>query len=73
MNIATVQSWVETMESGQGQIYPYVGTEMWWLVLAIVIWLVWHVTTGIRETEEHEEVSNRAPGSNDHKSNITNW
>jgi hypothetical protein len=73
MDIATVQNWVETMESGQGQIYPYVGTEVWWLVLAIVIWLVWHVTTGIRETEEHEEVRNRAPGSNDHKNNITNW
>ena len=73
MDIATVQNWVETMESGQGQIYPYVGTEVWWLVLAIVIWLGWHVITGISETEEHEQVRNRAPGPDDHKSKITNW
>ena len=30
--MATVTNWVEVMESGQGQVYPYVGTEVWWLV-----------------------------------------
>ena len=52
--MATVTNWVEVMESGQGQVYPYVGTEIWWLILAIVIWLGWHVITGISETKEHE-------------------
>ena len=71
--MATVQNWVEVMESGTGSIYPYVGTEVWWFILAVVIWLGWHVITGMSETEEHEEVRNRAPGSNDHKKNVTNW
>jgi len=52
---------------------PIRWNEIWWLILAIVIWLGWHVVTGIRETEEHEEVVNKAPGPDAHKSKITNW
>ena len=74
--MATVTNWVETISLGEGArgaVYPYVGTELYWLILAIVIWVGWHVITGISETEEHEELSNRAPGSEDHKQNVTNW
>jgi len=71
--MATVTNWVETITSGEGAVYPYVGTELYWLILAIVIWLGWHVITNARETSEHEEIANRAPGANDHKKNVTSW
>jgi len=74
--MATVTNWFETISLGaeaRGAVYPYVGTELYWLILAIVIWIGWHVITGISETEEHEELSNKAPGPEDHKQNVTNW
>ena len=71
--MATVTNWIETIESGQTEVYPFVGTELWWLIACVAIWIVWHVITSASETEEHEELASRNPGPDAHKDNITNW
>ena len=55
------------------EAYPFVGTEWIWLLIVIVVWLAWHVSTSAKETQEYEELASRGKGPNDHKNNITNW
>ena len=81
--MATVTSWVEHLTTDSdpvtegvqiaGEIYPFVGTEVWWLIACMAIWIVWHVITSAGETEELEELASRNPGPDAHKDNITNW
>jgi len=54
-------------------IYPFVGTEWLWLTIAIVLWLAWHVSTAIGESEEQKKLARKKHGSNDYKNNITEW
>ena len=71
----TVTNWVEhlTADEVAGQIYPFVGTEWLWLTIAIVLWLGWHVSTGIGESEEQKKLARKKHGSNDYKNNIPEW
>jgi len=71
----TVTNWVEhlTADEVAGQIYPFVGTEMWWLIAAIVLWLGWHFLTAAGEFEEHEKLARKRHGGNDYKNNIPEW
>ena len=71
--MATVTSWVETLNAGETIIYPFVGTEWLWLVIAIAFWIVWHVRMSAAETEENDELTSKGKGSEDYKSNIANW
>jgi len=71
--MATVTSWVETLNAGETVVYPFVGTEWLWLLIAVVFWLAWHVKQSASETEENEELSSKGKGSDDYKNNITNW
>ena len=73
--MATVTNWVEHLTASEvaGSIYPYVGTEMWWLIIAIVFWLWWHIATGTGESEEQQKLARKKHGSNDYKSNIPEW
>ena len=71
--MATVTSWVETLNAGETIIYPFVGTEWLWLVIAIAFWIVWHVRMSAAETEENDELTSKGKGSDDYKSNIANW
>ena len=71
--MATVTSWVETLNAGETVIYPFVGTEWLWLVIAIAFWIVWHVRSSASETEENDELASKSKGSDDYKSNIANW
>ena len=81
--MATVTNWVEhittdvdTATEGiqmAGQVYPMVGSEMWWVLAGIIYWLVWTVSTATGETEEHEKLARKKHGSNDYKSNIAEW
>ena len=71
--MATVTSWVETLNAGETVVYPFVGTEWLWLLIAVVFWLTWHVKQSASETEENEELSSKGKGSDDYKNNITNW
>ena len=71
--MATVTSWVETLNAGETVIYPFVGTEWLWLIIAIAFWIVWHVRSSASETEENDELASKGKNSDDYKSNITNW
>ncbi len=71
--MATVTSWVETLNAGETVIYPFVGTEWLWLIIAIVFWIVWHVRSSASETEENDELASKGKSSDDYKSNIANW
>ena len=71
--MATVTSWVETLNAGETVIYPFVGTEWLWLLIAIAFWIVWHVRMSAAETEENDELASKGKGSDDYESNITNW
>jgi len=52
--MATVTSWVETLNAGETVIYPFVGTEWLWLIIAIAIWIIWHVRQSASETEDQK-------------------
>ena len=71
--MATVTSWVETLNAGETVIYPFVGTEWLWLIIAIAFWIVWYVRQSASETEENDELASKSKGSDDYKSNIANW
>ena len=81
--MATVTDWiqhlttdVDTATEGiqvAGQVYPMVGSEMWWLLAGIVFWLAFTVATANGEAEEHEKLARKKHGSNDYKSNIAEW
>jgi hypothetical protein len=71
--MATVTSWVETLNAGETVVYPFVGTEWLWLLIAVVFWIAWHVKQSASETEENDELASKGKGSNDYKNNIANW
>ena len=71
--MATVTSWVETLNAGETVIYPFVGTEWLWLIIAIAFWIIWHVRSSASETEENDELASKGKSSDDYKNNIANW
>ena len=81
--MATVTDWiqhlttdVDTATEGiqvAGQVYPMVGSEMWWVLAGIVFWLAWTFSTATGEAEEQEKLARKKHGSNDYKNNIAEW
>ena len=71
--MATVTSWTETLPAGETVIYPFVGTEWLWLLIAVVFWLTWHFKTSAGETKEHDELASKGKGPSDYKNNIADW
>ena len=71
--MATVTSWTETLTAGDTVIYPFVGTEWIWLLIAVIFWIAFHVKTGTAETQEHEDLASKGKSSNDYKNNVANW
>jgi hypothetical protein len=71
--MATVTSWVETLNAGETVVYPFVGTEWLWLLIAVVFWITWHVRQSASETEENDELASKSKGPDDYKNNITDW
>ena len=81
--MATVTDWiqhlttdVDTATEGiqvAGQVYPMVGSEMWWVLAGIVFWLVWTFSTAAGEDEEQEKLARKKHGANDYKKNIAEW
>ena len=71
--MATITNWVETLNAGETAVYPYVGTEWLWLIIAVAFWIKWHVRTSASETEENDEIASKSKGPNDYKDNIANW
>ena len=73
--MATVTNWIDHLSAAevQGAIYPYVGSEGILVIVALVIWIGWHVLTNNSESKELEQLARKRHGANDHKSNITEW
>ena len=71
--MATVTSWTESLTAGETVIYPFVGSEWVWLLIAVVFWILWHIKTSSAETAEHEEMVKKGKNANDYKKNITDW
>ena len=73
--MATVTNWIDHLsaEKVSGAVYPFLGTEWIWLLVAVIFWLWFHVTTASGEQEEHEKLARKKHGGNDHKSNIPEW
>jgi len=71
----TVTNWVEhlTADEVAGQIYPFVGTELWWVIAGIAFWLCWTYYTATGEAEEQQKLARKKHGSNDYKNNISEW
>ena len=51
--MATVNNWIDHLSASevQGAIYPGVGSEGILVILAIIIWIGWHVITAKQEKE----------------------
>ena len=71
--MATVTSWTETLPAGDTVIYPFVGSEWVWLLIAVVFWLAWMFKTSAAETEEHEGLASKGIGADDYKKNVSDW
>ena len=71
--MATVTSWVDTLNAGETVVYPFVGTEWLWLLIAVILWLAWHVKQSASETEENNQLASKGKGPDDYKNNITDW
>ena len=71
--MATVNNWIDHLSASEvkGAIYPGVGSEGILVILAIIIWIGWHVITAKQEKEELEKLARQRHGPNDWKSNIT--
>ena len=49
--MATVTNWIDHLTASEvsGQVYPMVGSEMWWVLAGIVFWLAWTFATATGE------------------------
>ena len=73
--MATVTNWIDHLSAAEvkGAIYPGIGTEGILVITLLVIWIGWHVISGMAESNEHEQLARKKHSANDHKSNITEW
>ena len=74
--MATVTNWIEHLSADEvaGAVYPGAGSSEGILVIiAIIIWIGWHVITAKSEKDELNRLARKRHGANDHKSNITDW
>ena len=73
--MATVTNWIDHLSAAEvkGAIYPGVGTEGILVIALLVIWIGWHVITGMAESKEQEQLARKRRSANDYKSNITEW
>ena len=71
--MATVSNWIDHLSAEEvaGAIYPGVGTESVLVLIAVVIWIGWHVIAERQESLKLSKLAKRRPGSNDWKSNVT--
>ena len=76
--MATVTNWIDHLnkpaDQVAGAIYPGAGSSEGLLViLAIIVWVGWHVLTSKSESEELERLARKRHGANDHKSNTVSY
>ena len=68
-----VTNWIDHLSAKEvaGAVYPGVGTETVLVLIAVVIWIGWHVITAMQEEEDLKKLAKRRPSSNAWKSNVT--
>ena len=81
--MATVTNWIEHLTTDvdtategvqvAGSVYPYIGSELLWVLAGAVFWLAWTVSTAAGEEEEQGKLARKKHGTNDYKNNITEW
>ena len=73
--MATVTNWIDHLSAAevQGAIYPGVGSGGILVIIAVILWIGWHILQNNAETKSMEELARKRHGANDHKSNITDW
>ncbi len=54
MQTGNVSDWNATM-TDVGPLYPFVGTEMLWVGLAIVCWIGWHIWQARMESSNYND------------------
>ena len=71
--MATVTNWIDHLnkpaEEVVGAVYPGAGSSEGILVIiAIILWVGWHVLTAKSESDELSRLARKRPSANDHKS-----
>jgi len=68
-----VTNWIDHLSAKEvaGAVYPGVGTEGVLVLIALVIWIGWHVITARQEEEELRKLAKRRPSSSAWKGNVT--
>ena len=71
--MATVSNWIDHLSAEEvaGAIYPGVGTESVLVLIAVVIWIGWHVISARQESAKLSKLAKRRPSSSAWKSNVT--
>ncbi len=54
MTTGSFQNWAG-MIADIGPIYPFVGSEMLLWIIAVVLWIVWHVVQAKRENRQYQD------------------
>ena len=73
--MATVTNWIDHLSASevQGAIYPGVGSEGILVLIAFVLWIGWHVLQTMQESNKLDKLARKNHGTNEHKSNSTDW
>ncbi len=71
--MATVTNWIDHLNKPADQVAGAIYPGGLLVILAIIVWVGWHVLTSKSESEELERLARKRHGANDHKSNITDW
>ena len=68
-----VSNWIDHLSAEEvaGAVYPGVGTEGVLVLIAVVIWIGWHVISAKQESDKLSKLSRRRPSSNAWKNNVT--
>ena len=54
MSTGSFENWAGTI-TDIGPIYPFVGSEMFWFILALVFWIWWHIVQTKRENRTYAD------------------
>ena len=73
--MATVTNWIDHLSAKevQGAVYPGVGTEGILVLIALVLWIGWHVISNMQESSKLEKLARKRHSANDYKNNISDW
>ena len=68
-----VTNWIDHLSAKEvaGAVYPGVGTEGVLVLIAVVIWIGWHVISARQESAKLSKLAKRRPSSSAWKSNVT--